>query len=235
MRALGRTVDLLKLGFIGAQMRAAGYLRREIDPLWLPNKMTKKAREKIKGRIFVHKIASFPTWPNDDMPGGIAMQDVATVGENYKNAKICQYYLMRMRMGRPIPAEGGYLDSEERVREFYFRYVELYRSMRERGYQSDGKDKIAVAIAAEGNFVHVSGGTHRTVAARLLKLPYVKGYIKHIDIEWALKCGREAGSLSLRTITQGIDELILAKRRSDAHLAHSSAQQPLAGSTLSAF
>lgn len=205
-------INLFRLGVIGAQMPVQGFWMRELDPRWLTAKMTEQSQHRLRRKVFVRHLAALPTWPTDDMPVDVETQDLAAVGENYREAHIYQYYLLRMRMGHPCVARGVLLDTEEKARDYYFSYIELYRSMQARGYHDDGADPIRVGITASGDFIHIGGGTHRAVVARLLNLPLVQVSITHIDLAWALRCTDPDGQLTYQTLCAGIDRLLRSKR-----------------------
>jgi hypothetical protein len=56
--------------------------------------------------------------------------------------------------------------------------------MKQHGYSYRGDDEICFGVTADGGLVHMRRGTHRLTAAHLLGLPFVTGYVTHVDPVW---------------------------------------------------
>jgi hypothetical protein len=88
--------------------------------------------------------------------------------------------------------------------EYYFAYLDLFRSLQQRGYAYRGEDEICFGVTAEGGIVHMRRGTHRLASAHFLKLPFVTGLVTHADPAWVDQAMRRGGgplaaiALSLR-------------------------------------
>jgi hypothetical protein len=68
--------------------------------------------------------------------------------------------------------------------DYYFTYLDLFRSLQQRGYAYRGEDEICFGVTAVGGIVHMRRGTHRLASAHFLKLPVVTGLITHVDPAW---------------------------------------------------
>lgn len=188
---------------IGARWRVEGLPDRDIDPHWLALTLTPAGQARLRGRLFARQVARLPFCPVESLQSEDEMRDVAAVGDDYRQSRLYQYYLRRMETGMPCWTEGGWLDTEEKARDAYLRYLKLYRSMQQHGYLDDRDDPVAIAITANGDFRHLHGGTVRLAAARLLKLPSLRVRIATIDIDWALRCADRTGDPASSKATPG--------------------------------
>ena len=84
----------------------------------------------------------------------------------------------------PVNARGIVCDTEQRMLDYYFTYLDLFRSLQQRGYAYRGEDEICFGVTAEGGIVHMRRGTHRLASAHFLKLPFVTGLVTHADPAW---------------------------------------------------
>jgi hypothetical protein len=67
----------------------------------------------------------------------------------------------------PVTARGIVCDTEQRMLDYYFTYLDLFRSLQQRGYAYRGEDEICFGVTAEGGIVHMRHGTHRLASALL--------------------------------------------------------------------
>ena len=102
--------------------------------------------------------------------------------------------------GMPVNARGIVCDTEQRMLDYYFTYLDLFRSLQQRGYAYRGEDEICFGVTAEGGIVHMRRGTHRLASAHFLKLPFVTGLVTHADPAWVEQAVRRNGGGPLAAI-----------------------------------
>jgi hypothetical protein len=100
----------------------------------------------------------------------------------------------------PVTARGVVCDSEQRMLDYYFTYLDLFRSLQQRGYAYRGEDEICFGVTAEGGIVHMRRGTHRLASVHFLKLPFVTGLVTHADPAWVAQATRRNGGGPLAAI-----------------------------------
>jgi hypothetical protein len=112
------------------------------------------------------------------------IEDYAAHGDDYRATRLYRWLKQSAEEGMPVNARGVVCDTEDRMLDYYFTYLELFRSLQQRGYAYRGDDEICFGVTATGGIVHMRRGTHRLAAAHFLGLPFVTGCVTHVDPAW---------------------------------------------------
>lgn len=185
-------------GIIRAELGSAA--RIAIDPRRVRGKIGTRTMAGLKGRFLVPRLASCEMRPIADLPTYRDVEDYAAHGDDYRSTRLYRWLKASAEQGRPVNARGILCDTEQRILDYYFTYLSLFRSLQQRGYAYNGKDEICFGITADGGVVQMRRGTHRLAAAHFLELPFVTGYVTHIDPAWVESARRREGGGPLRAI-----------------------------------
>lgn len=170
--------DLVRTG-LGASARVA------VDPRQVRGKIGARIMAGLKHRFLVPKLASREVRAIPELPTYRDIEDYAAHGEDYRATRLFRWLKQSAEGGTPVNARGVVCDTEERMLDYYFTYLDLFRSLQQRGYSYHGEDEICFGVTADGGFVHMRRGTHRIAAAHFLGLPFVTGLVTHVDPAWA--------------------------------------------------
>ena len=180
--------------------------RIAIDPRQVQGKIGTRTMAGLKRRFLVPRLASLEVRPIPELPTYRDIEDYAAHGDDYRATRLFRWLKQSADEGMPVNARGVSCDTEERMLDYYFAYLDLFRSLQQRGYAYRGEDEICFGVAADGRIVHMRHGTHRLAAAHFLGLPFVTGCVTHVDPAWveAARARRRGGpfnaiALSLRT------------------------------------
>lgn len=141
------------------------------------------------------------------------MADVAQHGDNLTKTRLYRWLRAAAEAGRAVQGRAERLDTEERILSHCRGKLDLYRSLREKGYSYQGPDDICLGILPDGSLLHMRRGTHRMTAAQLLELPSVTGKITHVDrrfAERAVAAGSAPVLTALRRAIQDVASKTLA-------------------------
>lgn len=158
--------------------------RIAIDPRQVKGKIGMRIMAGLKRRFLVPKLASLEVRPIPDLPTYRDIEDYAAHGDDYRETRLFRWLKQSADEGMPVNARGLLCDTEERMLDYYFAYLDLFRSLQQRGYAYRGEDEICFGVTADGNIVHMRRGTHRLAAAYFLGLPFVTGCVTHADPAW---------------------------------------------------
>lgn len=194
--------DLIRAG-LGPAARIA------VDPRQVHGKIGARIMAGLKRRFLVPRLATREVRPIAELPTYRDIEDYAAHGDDYRATRLFRWLKQSAEEGMPITARGIIRDTEERILDYYFTYLDLFRSLQQKGYAYRGEDEICFGVTATGGIVHMRRGTHRLAAAHFLELPFVTGYVTHVDPAWVEAAqihaqGRERGgplaaiALSLR-------------------------------------
>lgn len=120
--------------------------------------------------------------------------------------------------GRPVRRQQVLLDQPEHVDRYFERFVELFRSIEERGVLScarlrGGRQTLAmerdigVAIGIDGEIIRLPGGQHRTAIARVLGLERLPVEVRLVHIAWLGKITAARKERPLLALYHGISQL----------------------------
>ena len=174
--------------FIRANLGEAA--RVKIDPRRVQGKVGARMMAGLKRRFLVPRLATSEVRPIPELHTYRDIEDYAAHGDDYKATRLFRWLKQSAEEGMPVNARGVLCDTEERMLDYYFTYLDLFRSLQQRGYAYRGEDEICFGIAANGGIVHMRRGTHRLAAAHFLGLPSVTGYVTHVDPAW-MQAARE--------------------------------------------
>ena len=181
-----------------------------VDPRQVQGKVGIRTMAGLKRRFLVPRLATREVRPIAELPTYRDIEDYAAHGDDYRATRLFRWLKQAADEGTPITARGILRDTEERMLDYYFTYLDLFRSLQHKGYAYSGEDEICFGVTATGGIVHMRRGTHRLAAAHFLGLPFVTGYVTHVDPAWVAAAqihaqGRERGgplaaiALSLRS------------------------------------
>ena len=169
-------------GIIRAELGAAG--RIAIDPRQVLGKLGAHTMMGLKRRFLAPRLASCERRRITELPTYRDIEDFAAHGDDYRSTRLYRWLKRSADEGKPVNARGVLCNTEERIKDYYFIYLDLFRSLQRRGYVYSGKDEICFGITADGGVVHMRRGTHRLASAHFLGLPFVTGYVTHADPAW---------------------------------------------------
>ncbi|HEX6118221.1 MAG TPA: hypothetical protein VFZ03_02145 [Dongiaceae bacterium] len=169
--------DLIRTG-LGERARIA------IDPRQVQGKIGTRTMAGLKRRFLVPKLAFLEVRPIPELPTYRDIEDYAAHGDDYRATRLFRWLKQSAEEGMPVNARGILCDTEERMLNYYFTYLDLFRSLQQRGYAYRGEDEICFGMTADGRIVHMRRGTHRLAAAHFLGLPFVTGCVTHADPAW---------------------------------------------------
>lgn len=165
-----------------------------IDPRRVQGKVAAAVMTSLKGEFLVPGLARFATQRIPDLHTYRDVEDFAAHGDDYRATRLYRWLKQSAEEGRPVNARGVRCDTEERMLDYYFTYLDLFRSLQQRGYAYRGEDEICFGVTAGGEIVHMRRGTHRLASAHFLGLPYVTGLVTHVDPAWVESAlGRNRG------------------------------------------
>lgn len=180
--------------------------RIAIDPRRVIGKIGMRTMNGLKRRFLVPQLATRQFRPIAELHTYRDVEDFAAHGDDYRATRLYRWLEQAADEGKPVTARGVVCDTEPRMLDYYFTYLNLFRSLQQRGYAYSGKDEICFGITAEGGIVHMRRGTHRLASAHFLKLPFVTGRVTHADPVWVDQALRRNGggpiaaiALSLRS------------------------------------
>ena len=167
---------------VRAELGAAA--RIAVDPRQVLGKIGAHTMAQLKRRFLVPRLSSCELRSIAELPTYRDIEDFAAHGDDYRSTRLYRWLKKSADEGMPVNARGVLCDSEQRIQEYYLAYLDLFRSLRQRGYVYSGKDEICFGVTAEGGIVHMRRGTHRLASAHFLGLPFVTGYVTHVDPVW---------------------------------------------------
>ena len=159
--------------------------RIAIDPRAVQGKIGARIMAGLKRQFLVPNLAGCDVRPISELPTYRDIEDYAAHGDDYRATRLYRWLRQSAEEGMPVNARGVLCNTEERMLDYYFTYLDLYRSLRQHGYAYRGDDEICFGVSATGGVVHMRRGTHRLAAAHFLGLPFVTGYVTHVDPAWA--------------------------------------------------
>ncbi|MEZ5829924.1 MAG: hypothetical protein R3D05_01945 [Dongiaceae bacterium] len=170
----------------GAIIRAnlGSAARIAIDPRQVLGKVGIRTMAGLKRRFLVPRLAACEVRPIAELPTYRDVEDYAAHGDDYRATRLFRWLKQSADEGMPVTARGIVCDTEQRMLDYYFTYLDLFRSLQQRGYAYRGDDEISFGVTANGGIVHMRRGTHRLAAAHFLGLPYVTGVVTHVDPVW---------------------------------------------------
>ena len=181
--------------------------RIAVDPRKVGGKISAQKMAGLKRCFLVPGLAERDLQPIAALRTYRDIEDFAAHGDDYRATRLFGWLKQAADEGRPIEARGIVCDTEDKMLDYYRTYLDLFRSLQQRGYAYRGDDEVCFGVTAAGGIVHMRRGTHRLAAAYFLGLPFVTGYVTHADPAWVQACraaGRggplEAIALSLRAI-----------------------------------
>ena len=192
----------------GAAIRAelGSAARISVDPRQVLGKLGMRTMNGLKRRFLVPQLGALKLRPIAELPTYRDVEDFAAHGDDYQATRLYRWLKQAAEAGTPVTARGVVCDTEQRMLDYYFTYLKLFRSLREHGYDYRGEDEICFGVTAEGGIVHMRRGTHRLASAHFLKLPVVTGLVTHVDPAWVDRAVRRNGggpiaaiALSLRS------------------------------------
>jgi hypothetical protein len=180
--------------------------RIAIDPRQVQGKIGARIMAGLKRDFLVTNLAGREVRPIAELPTYRDIEDYAVHGDDYRATRLYRWLKQSAEEGMPVNARGVVCDTEDRMLDYYFTYLDLFRSLQQRGYAYRGDDEICFGVTATGAIVHMRRGTHRLAAAHFLGLPFVTGCVTHVDPAW-VEAARprdrggplEAVAVSLRT------------------------------------
>ena len=174
--------------------------RIAVDPRQVLGKIGTRTMNGLKRRFLVPQFASYKLRPISELPTYRDVEDFATHGDDYRATRLYRWLKQSAEGGKPVNARGIACDTEQRMLEYYFTYLDLFRSLQQRGYDYRGDDEICFGLTANGGIVHMRRGTHRLAIAHFLGLPLVTGYVTHVDPLWVESARRRNGGGPLEAI-----------------------------------
>jgi len=167
---------------IRANLGAAA--RIAIDPRQVQGKIGARIMMGLKHQFLVSNLAGREVRPIAELPTYRDIEDYAAHGDDYRATRLYRWLAQSAEEGMPVNARGVLCDTEDRMLDYYFTYLDLFRSLQQRGYAYRGDDEICFGVTATGGIVHMRRGTHRLAAAHFLGLPFVTGCVTHVDPAW---------------------------------------------------
>jgi len=158
--------------------------RIAIDPRQVQGKIGMRTMAGLKRRFLAPRLAAAEVRPIAELPTYRDIEDYAAHGDDYQATRLFRWLKQSAAEGMPVTARGIVCDTEQRMLDYYFTYLDLFRSLQQRGYVYRGEDEICFGVTATGGIVHMRRGTHRLAAAHFLGLPFVTGYVTHMDPAW---------------------------------------------------
>ena len=158
--------------------------RISVDPRKVRGKVGARIMAGLKRRFLVPRLAACEVRPIAELPTYRDIEDFAAHGDDYKSTRLYRWLKQSAEEGTPANARGVVCDTEERILNFYFTYLDLFRSLQQRGYAYRGDDEICLGVTADGGIVHMRRGTHRLATAHFLGLSAVTGIVTHVDPAW---------------------------------------------------
>ena len=76
------------------------------------------------------------------MPTYRDVEDFAAHGDDYRATRLYRWLKQSADEGMPVNARGIVCDTEQRMLDYYFTYLDLFRSLQQRGYAYRGEDEI---------------------------------------------------------------------------------------------
>jgi hypothetical protein len=174
--------------------------RIAIDPRQVLGKIGTRTMNGLKRRFLVPQLGVCEFRPIAELPTYRDVEDFAAHGDDYRATRLYRWLKQSADEGTPVNARGIMCDTEQRMLDYYFTYLDLFRSLQQRGYAYRGEDEICFGVTAEGGVVHMRRGTHRLASAHFLKLPFVTGLVTHADPAWVEQAVRRNGSGPLAAI-----------------------------------
>jgi hypothetical protein len=167
--------------------------RIAVDPRQVLGKLGMRTVNGFKRRFLVPRLGTLQFRPIAELPTYRDVEDFAAHGDDYRATRLYRWLKQSADEGRPVNARGTVCDTEQRMLDYYFTYLDLFRSLQQRGYAYRGEDEICFGVTAEGGIVHMRRGTHRLASAHFLNLPFVTGVVTHADPAWVDRAVRRNG------------------------------------------
>lgn len=155
-----------------------------VDPRQVLGKIGMRTMNGLKRRFLVSGLGAYKFRPIAELATYRDVEDFAAHGDDYRATRLYRGLKQAADEGRPVVARGVVCDTEQRMLDYYVTYLELFRSLQQRGYAYRGGDEICFGVTADGRIVHMRRGTHRLASAHFLKLPFVTGRVTHVDPAW---------------------------------------------------
>lgn len=154
-------------------------------------KLDAQAMAPLKHGFVVEGLGDLPTREITSLYTYLDIVDITRHEDNLAETRLYRWLKASLEAGRPVNSRSSVLDSEERILDLCRSKLDLYRSIKAKGYHYSGPDEICLGVLADGGLIHMRRGTHRMAIAHILELPSVTGRITHIDRRFA---ERAAGS-----------------------------------------
>ena len=105
------------------------------------------------------------------------------------------------------------LGSLAEVDAYFERLENLYRSMREHGFQRRSADRvqqdreITIRVGRDGSLIKSGEGTHRLALARLLRIERVPVVVDLVHSQWVKGCMRRFEAAPVQAVRAGLESL----------------------------
>lgn len=147
---------------------------------------------------------------------------------HYKLTKVYERFYNLAQEGKPVWRNQVALNSQERIDDYFERFVALFHSIQAHGVVSVnrlkghltekfqpsasrrrktewGERDIGVAIGPAGELVLLPGGKHRLAVATVLKISHVPVQVRMVHVDWLRKLPRRPGQPWADAVSEGID------------------------------
>jgi hypothetical protein len=147
---------------------------------------------------------------------------------DYKRTKVYTRFLALAREGKPVWRNQLMLNTEERIDDYFNRFVALFESIQAHGVlpigsltaplakqfrpsaarrwkTQWGERDIGVALGPDGELVLLPGGKHRLAVATVLKISHVPVQVRMVHVDWLKRLPRGDGQSWISAISDGIE------------------------------
>jgi hypothetical protein len=118
--------------------------------------------------------------------------------------------MKQIHEGRPFVRRGAryfVVDTPAKVRDFLYGYRDILEDVGANGFKPEKGEEMGVAIGADGNFLKISGGKHRTAIAQILGVPTIPVRIKFAHRAWWRRQREAFGGSSCHALQQALARL----------------------------
>lgn len=146
----------------------------------------------------------------------------------YKRTKVYDRICNLAQQGRPVLRNHVTLNSQQRIDDYFERFVALFHSIQAYGVLPVtglkgpvaekfrpsasrkrkiewGERDIGVAIGPSGELVLLPGGKHRLAVASVLKITHVPVQVRMVHVDWLRKLPRRPGQSWIDAVSEGIE------------------------------
>ena len=143
----------------------------------------------------------------------IDVVDMHVNNRHYKDTILYKRYLSRLKCGMPEIHHGTYLDTEEKLGEYFESFYPLFESLKRDGYQSQRElggtedTEIGVAIGRSGELLHFRTGHHRLAMVKVLDIYSVPVVVHLVHRVWLRRCVWKYKTLPSIAVRKGLEEM----------------------------